>query len=692
MSLTVNVKEKADLIWAIADKLTGVYKPHEYGDVILPLTVIRRFDCVLEATKDKVLAASKLNMPEAFKERALCEASGFPFYNISKYTFATLLNDADNITANFKAYLNGFSANVRQIIEKFNFEVQIDRMSEKKILYIVLEEFTKEKGDFHPDKVSDIEMGYVFEEIIRKFSESSNEDAGQHYTPREVIRLMVNILFMEDNDILTKPDVVKTIYDPACGTGGMLSVASEYLKKLNSSAALIPFGEEINDQTFAVCQADILIKGENPTNIKVGNTLSDDQFKGDTFDYQLSNPPFGREWKNEKNAVLKEAKEGYNSRFGPGLPAVGDSQMLFLETVIAKMKPQGGRAAIIHNGSPLFTSDAGSGPSEIRRFILEHDLLEAIIALPNDIFYNTGIATYIWVLSNRKAPYRKGKVQLINANGIYTKMRKSLGSKRVEISPEQIEEITRMYGDFKETELCKIFDTTDFGYQKITVERPLRYVAHITDETLGQVKTLMTKDDVFTDIPAPAQLDLFSEQTDAASKKQAKLQNEREDLRKALEILEVLKQDEPYLDVNQLAKAFDGHPLQKQMHTKVKFRALANLDRKSGGLPYGAPLIEVSPEGAPYVNAKKELVPDPDLRDTENVPLKERIDTYMQNEVLPFVPDAWVDEKKTLIGYEIPFTRYFYHYEPPKPALELETEIRELALDLEGSLSEIFGE
>ena len=570
MSIAINVKEKADLIWAIADKLTGAYKPHEYGKVILPLTVIRRFDCVLANTKDKVLEINKTFKLESMKEKMLCKTSGHSFYNISPFTFERLVDDPDNIATNFRSYLNGFSKNVRNIIDKFKFDNEIQHMEEKQILYIVLQEFTTDEADFHPNKISNLEMGYVFEEIIRRFSESHNEDAGQHYTPREVIKLMVNILFMNDNEILTGKNIIKTIYDPACGTGGMLSVARDYLEQLNPSAELITFGQEYNDETFAICQADTLIKGDNAENIKVGNTLSDDKFPTEKFDYILSNPPFGREWKNEKTAVMNEVKKGYGGRFGAGVPAIGDSQMLFLETAISKMKIEGSRVAIIHNGSPLFTGDAESGPSEIRRYILENDLLEAIIALPNDIFYNTGIATYIWVLTNKKNPQRKGKVQLINANGIFTKMRKSLGKKRNEISDEQIKEITVIYSEFKETELCKIYDNEDFGYQKITVERPLK--------------------------------------------------NDNDEL-----------------------------------------------ELKNG-----------------------KVQPDPSLRDTENVPLKEDIDKYFAREVLPFAPDAWIDKKKTKIGYEIPFTRYFYKYEAPRPTSDLATEIKELMSELDGSLDEIF--
>ncbi len=575
MNLSTNINEKAALIWAIADKLTGVYKPHEYGEVILPLTVIRRFDCILANTKEAVLEKYEevKNLP--MQDVLLRKASGYEFYNTSKYTFEKLLNDPDNIEENFHDYLNGFSENVGDIIEKFKFDGHIDTMANKGILYIVIKEFTSTRANLHPDAISNLEMGYIFEEIIRRFSESHNEDAGQHYTPREVIRLMVNILFYDDNSTLSGKNVARTIYDPACGTGGMLSVAEEYLHELNSSTELMSFGQELNDQTFAICKADMLIKGNNADFIKDGNTLSDDQFEGQKFDYIISNPPFGREWKNEKRIVEDEAKRGFAGRFGAGLPAASDGQMLFLMTAISKMKEPrdgGSRIAIIHNGSPLFTGDAGSGPSDIRKYILESDLLEAIVALPNDIFYNTGIATYIWVLSNKKAgTKREGKVQLINANGLYEKRRKALGNKRNDIPESAIAEITQVYGDFRETEISKIFNNEDFGYTKITVERPLR------DEN-GEL---------------------------------------------------ILK------------------------------------------------------------NGKKQ--PDTSLRDTENVPLTENIQDYFKREVLPFVPDAWIDEKKSKVGYEIPFTRYFYKYEAPQPSAEIKEEILELEKELSGSLEEIFG-
>ena len=575
MSLSSNVNEKAALIWAIADKLTGVYKPHEYGEVILPLTVIRRFDCILSDTKDAVLKKydEVKNLP--MKDVLLRSATGGKaFYNTSKYTFERLLDDPDNIEENFRDYLNGFSENVQDIIEKFKFDGHITTMANKGILYIVIKEFISPKANLHPDVISNLEMGYIFEEIIRRFSESHNEDAGQHYTPREVIRLMVNILFHDDNDILSGNNVAKTIYDPACGTGGMLSVSEEYLHELNSATELLAFGQELNDQTFAICKADMLIKGNDANFIKDGNTLSDDQFEGQKFDYIISNPPFGREWKNEKTKVEAEAKRGFAGRFGAGVPAVSDGQMLFLLTAISKMKEPsdgGSRIAIIHNGSPLFTGDAGSGPSEIRRYILENDLLEAIIALPNDIFYNTGIATYIWVLSNKKAgTKREGKVQLINANGLFEKRRKALGNKRNDIPENAIEEITRIYGDFRENEISQIYDNADFGYTKITVERPL------LDE--------------------------------------------------------------------------EGNPILKKNKPQA----------------------------------------DSSLRDTENVPLKENIDEYFKREVLPFAPDAWIDTKKSKVGYEIPFTRYFYKYEAPQSSTEIMSEIMDLETELSGSLKEVF--
>lgn len=578
MSLTSNVTEKANLLWSIAEKLTGSYKPHEYGLVILPLTVIRRFDCILEPTHKEVLEKAKQieKMPDAIKQVQFQQITKHPFYNTSNFTLKDVVANPNQVNKNFENYLNGFSANIRdEIIAKFNFGEQLKRLKDKDLLLIVLQEFVTEKADFSPDKISNIEMGYIFEELIRRFSEAHNEDAGQHYTPREVIELMTELLFIDDEDIQNKKECSKSIYDPACGTGGMLSVASEYIEKRNLPVTLESYGQEINDETYAICKADILIKskdGKQAENIRNGNTLSDDKFGGLTFDYILSNPPFGREWKNEKTKVEQEADLGDKGRFGPGLPKISDSQMLFMLNIIAKMDKQNGKAAVIHNGSPLFTGDAGSGTSNIRKYILENDLLDAIIALPNDIFYNTGIATYIWIFNKRKAENRKDKVQLINANSLFEKRRKALGNKRNDISEENIKQIVDLYSKYESNDLSMIFDTKDFGYTTITVERPLK------DE--------------------------------------------------------------------------NGRPVLK--------------------------------------NGKKQ--PDSSLRDTENVPLKEDILEYFKREVLPFAPDAWIDEKKNVVGYEIPFTRYFYKYEAPKPSTEIMDEIKLLEKDLMASLSQIMGE
>lgn len=468
-NITKIVSEKASLIWSIADKLTGIYKPHEYGDVILPLTVLKRFDSVLSDTKSKVLEASK-KFPETFAQRdfILKETSGQNFYNTSEYDFKKLLDDPANIEINFYNYINGYSKEVIDIIENFDLKRHIEKMANNNILYTVIEAFNQKNANLHPNEVSNIEMGYIFEEIIRRFSEAHNEEAGQHYTPREVIELMVNIVF-EDQSDLADSSKIKTVYDGACGTGGILSASMEYAFKLNNSSKMIVYGQEINDQTYAICKADMLIKGEDSNNIRKGNTLSDDKFSGDKFDFIMMNPPFGREWKREKIVVEAEAKKGVEGRFPAGTPAISDSQLLFLQNAVSKMKSEGSKIAIIHNGSALFKGDAGSGESEIRRYVIENDLLDCIIQLPNDLFYNTGIATYIWVLNNKKPEHRQGKVQLINASEYYNKMRKNLGNKRNEMSKKHIDEITKIYGDFVESDVSKIYENNFFGYRKVIV-------------------------------------------------------------------------------------------------------------------------------------------------------------------------------------------------------------------------------
>ena len=569
-NITKIVSEKASLIWSIADKLVGVYKPHEYGDVILPLTVLKRFDSVLSDTKDKVLEMSK-KYPETFAKRdfILKETAGQKFYNTSKYDFKKLLDDPDNIEENFYNYINGYSDEVKDIIKNFDLNKQIEKMSGNGILYQVIDTFNSEKANLHPSYVSNIEMGYIFEEIIRRFNELSNEEAGQHYTPREVIELMVNLIF-EDEEDLADSSKIKTVYDGACGTGGMLTASMEYAKKLNSSSRMLCYGQELNAQTYAICKADMLIKGEDSNNIRHGNTLSGDLFPGETFDYIIMNPPFGIEWKNEKAAVLKEVEKGSDGRFPAGTPAISDSQLLFLQNAVSKMKPEGSKIAIVHNGSALFKGDAGSGESEIRRYVIENDLLDCIIQLPNDMFYNTGIATYIWILSNKKPGHRVGKVQLINASEFYNKMRKNLGSKRNELSKEHIEKKKKIYGDFVENEYSKIFENEYFGYRKVTVLQP-----------------------------------------------------------------------------------------------------------------------ELNEDGTPNKNKKGEYIPNKELTDTENIPLQETIEEYMNREVIPFAKYAYIDESKTKIGYEISFTKYFYKYQEPRKTEDIMNEILELDRKLDGVLREL---
>jgi type I restriction enzyme M protein len=504
----------SSFIWSVADLLRGDYKQSDYGKVILPFTVLRRLDCVLEATKDAVLKekekreAAGLN-PEPF----MLKKSGQLFYNTSPLDMKNLMGDQDNITENLFSYVQAFSPAVRDIFECFDFHTQVDRLSKAGLLYLVTEKFAG--MDLHPETISNAQMGTVFEELIRKFAELSNETAGEHMSPREVIRLMVNLLFIEDDDVLSKPGIVRSLYDPTVATGGMLSVAEEHLAELNPDARLVMYGQELNPESYAICKADMLIKGHDITNIILGNTLSNDGLIGKFFDYMLSNPPFGVEWKKIEAFIRKEFEtQGFNGRFGPGLPRVSDGSLLFLLHLISKMRPAkdgGSRFGIVLNGSPLFTGGAGSGESEIRRYVLENDLLEAIVGLPTDMFYNTGISTYVWIVSNRKPEIRKGKVQLIDASGMWQKMRKSLGSKRKELSPEHIEEITRIFGDCKEVyvdpetnkpiskkalasgvpavPISRIFKNEEFGYHTITVERPLRDESgNIVKGTKGKLK------------------------------------------------------------------------------------------------------------------------------------------------------------------------------------------------------------
>ena len=566
----MNHQSLSAFIWSVADLLRGDYKQSDYGKIILPFTVLRRLDCVLESTKAAVLAEHEEKKKLGLNaDPFLLRKAKQSFYNISPLDMKKLMGDQDHIKENLFSYIQGFSDAVRDIFERFEFYAQIDKLAKSGLLYQVTEKFVN--VDLHPDKVSNSQMGLVFEELIRKFAEISNETAGEHFTPREVIRLMVNLLFIEDDQVLAKAGVVRTIYDPTAGTGGMLSVAGEYLEEHNPEARLTMFGQELNPESYAICKADMLIKGQDVANIVFGNTFSEDGHPHKKFDYMLSNPPFGVEWKKVEKEVRKEyEQQGFNGRFGAGLPRVSDGSLLFLMHLISKMRPAndgGSRFGIVLNGSPLFTGGAGSGESEIRRYVLENDLVEAIIGLPTDMFYNTGISTYVWILSNRKLAHRKGTVQLIDASGFWQKMRKSLGSKRKELSDDHITEITRLFGQFIETSegkkpISRIFKNSDFGYRTITVERPLK------DEN-GRI------------IPG-----------------------------------------------------------------------------EKGKL-----------KGKPQ--------PDSSLRDTENVPLNEDVETYFKREVLPHAPDAWIDHDKTKVGYEIPFNRHFYVFEPPRELAAIDADLKQ---------------
>lgn len=575
-----NVKEAANFIWGIADLLRGDYKQSDYGKVILPLTVLRRLDCVLEKTKPEVLkkCAQVETMSIQNIDPILNKVAGYNFHNRSLYDFTKLIADPNDIASNLRNYINGFSEEAREIIEQFDFDNQITKLDDNNLLFMVLKRF--QEVDLHPETVSSMEMGYMFEELIRKFAEISNETAGEHFTPREVIRLMVNLLFMNDREILTQKGIVKTIFDCCSGTGGMLSVAEEYLHELNPEARLEVFGQELNPESYAICKSDMLIKGQNPSNIAKGNSLINkdqekqkgDQFVDKKFDYLITNPPFGVKWQKVAKAVQDEHDDlGHGGRFGAGLPAKSDGSFLFLMNLMSKMKPEGSRLAIVFNGSPLFSGSpsAKKNESSIRQWIIENDLLEAIIALPNQLFYNTGISTYVWIISNHKSAERQGKVQLINAVEFFKKMSKSLGDKRNELSDEHIKDITRIYGEFEEGVHCKIFDNADFGYSKVTVERPLKENGKTVTDKRGNPKT------------------------------------------------------------------------------------------------------------------------DASLRDTENIPLKEDIQDYMKREVLPHVPDAWVDEKKTNVGYEINFTKYFYQYKPLRSLDEIRADIMALETETEGLIKEV---
>ena len=653
-------RDMVGFIWSVADLLRGDYKRHEYGRVILPLTVLRRLDCVLEPTKPAVLAEVKRLRTSTAQNVGpmLRRASQQDFYNISPLDFRGMLADPDHMARSLRLYIDAFSPGAVEVLEKFGFDAQITRLDEAGLLYQVIARFAD--IDLHPDKVSNIEMGYVFEELIRKFSEDSNETAGEHFTPREVIRLMVNLLLTDESDALTVLGIVKTLYDPAAGTGGMLSTAEAWVRELNERARLELFGQELNGETYAICRSDMMLKGHNAQNIAYGNSFSQDAFPEHRFDYMLANPPFGVEWKKVQSVVEAEAARGHAGRFGAGTPRINDGSLLFLQHMISKMKPVsegGSRLAIVFNGSPLFTGAAGSGESEIRRWILENDWLEGIVALPDQLFYNTGISTYFWILSNRKRPEHKGQVVLLDARDQFTKMRKSLGDKRKEISTEQIDQITRWYADALEIAAdpyadcparVKNFPTTAFGYQRITVERPLRLRFEVSDDAVAAIR-------VGKPFRALAP----------------------DDAPHLLEALESLREAD-----GATRKAFD--------------RALTAA-LKAHGVTASAPLLKTvwvavsvpDPEGELQTDRHGHPLPDPDLRDNENVPLGEDIDEYLAREVLPHVPDAWIDHTKTKTGYEIPFTRHFYVYTPPRPLAEIDAELKALEAEIQRLLGEV---
>ncbi|MDW2200685.1 class I SAM-dependent DNA methyltransferase [Vibrio sp. 1636] len=685
-----NFSSTAAFLWSVADLLRGDFKQSQYGRIILPFTLLRRLECVLEATKEQVLDKyeSVKAMPFEAQEKVLTHTAQFSFYNTSKMDLNKL--GETGVARNLENYIQSFSPNAREIFEHFDFFNTIDKLEEADLLYKVAKRFAS--TDLHPNVINNYGMGLVFEELIRRFAESSNESAGEYFTPRDLVRLTTSLVFSHDDELLTQSGLVRSIYDPTAGTGGFLSSGMEYVLELNERASLSAFGQELNPESYAICKADMLIKGQKVDNIKLGNTLSNDLLRTDKFDYMLSNPPFGVDWKKIQKSIVDEHNEkGFEGRFGAGLPRVSDGSLLFLMHLISKMRPltvedkakgTASRIGIILNGSPLFTGGAGSGESEIRRYILEHDLLEAIIALPTDMFYNTGIATYIWILSNNKAPNRKGKVQLINAskerpkNGghgrsgggestdeiehvFYAAMRKSLGSKRRELTEDGIETIVKTYGQFVENEFSKIFDYQEFGYRRITVERPLKLAIYPKDE---------------------ARLEALQ-----ADKAWSKIDDSVQEA-----ILNALAQfeEEKLLSRDQFLKALTKNLADIKLSATQQKLIVKHLGEHDDEAEIC--LVKSGKDkGKPEAN--------PDLRDNENVPLTETVEEYFAREVLPHVPDAWIDESKTdeldgqvgIVGYEIPFNRHFYVYEPPRALEVIDADLDAVSAEIMQLLQEV---
>lgn len=640
----MNQQNLAPFIWNIADLLLGAFKPSEYGRIILPFTVLRRLECVLEPTRKQVqqqyagLKNSPVDLDLVLPNTALAS-----FYNISEFSLATV--GSTSTRANLEDYIAKFSGNARQVFEHFAFDRWLEKLEKANLLYLVTQKFAT--IDLHPDVISNHEMGLIFEHLIRKFAESSNDDAGQYFTPRDVVRLVTTLVFASDHDALNGEGVVRTVYDCAAGTGGFLSSAIEQVYEWNSKARLIPYAQELNPETYAISVADKLIQGYDTKNIKLGNTLSNDLLPHEQFDYCLANPPFGVKWENVQKAVQDEHKQlGFGGRFGPGLPRVGDGSLLFLLHLLHKRKPvaQGGsRIGIVLSGSPLFNGGAGSGESEIRRWILENDLLEAIIALPNDLFYNTGIGTYVWILSNHKTAERKGKVQLIDATAMHSAMRKSLGSKRKLLSEAQIADIARLHDGFADTQTSKIFNTTDFGYRRITVERPLRLRFTVNAENLALYRAAKGAD----------QSEAFAA---------------------------LLEQTEHFDDLPSFLKA-------------AKVKKLGKAGQKAVLSCFGVKC----PEAEIVKDTDGKPLADPDLRENENVPLNQDIHAYFTREVLPHVPDARIDDGKCddkdgqigIVGYEINFNRYFYQYQPPRKLADIDADLKTVEAEIAALLNEV---
>lgn len=688
-----NFSSTAAFLWSVADLLRGDFKQSQYGRIILPFTLLRRLECVLEASKPDVLAKydAVKAMPLEAQDKLLTHAAQISFYNTSKMDLNRL--GETGVASNLESYIQSFSPNAREIFEHFDFFNTIDKLAEADLLYKVAKRFAS--TDLHPDTISNYGMGLVFEELIRRFAESSNETAGEHFTPRDIVRLTTSLVFTNDDDALTQAGLVRSIYDPTAGTGGFLSSGMEYVYELNDKASLSAFGQELNPESYAICKADMLIKGQKVDNIKLGNTLSNDQLRTSKFDYMLSNPPFGVDWKKIQKYIVDEHQDkGFEGRFGAGLPRVSDGSLLFLMHLVSKVRPYhpgqgsefegGSRIGIILNGSPLFTGGAGSGESEIRRYILEDDLLEAIVALPTEMFYNTGIATYVWILSNHKPAHRRGKVQLINAakeraktggrgrsgggesgepvdNIFYQAMRKSLGSKRRELTEEGIETIVKTYGQFAENEFSKIFNYEAFGYRRITVERPLQLAIYPKDE-----------------------LRLAALQADKAWEKLDGI------LQSAVLTALSAFTDEKLLSRDTFLKTL----AKKLSEASVKLTAAQQklIIKHLGEHDDAAEICRFTSgkdKGKPEAN--------PDLRDNENVPLTENIDDYFDREVLPHVPEAWIDTSKTderdgqvgIVGYEIPFNRHFYEYQPPRDLAEIDADLDAVSAEIMALLQEV---